>query len=210
MIPSALFLPSSRFPIEISWSPLRPTRHSYAKDQERAFEKVYEPYWATFHKRELCESMNTVTAALITAILGILGLFITSALERRRALRLRELEFRLDRYKEFLQALSEYGANPTFATQLRFTNSLNVILLIGSTGLLQAVKNLVDNYNDQNGSWEKQIPILNRIMLGMRRDLNDAESKHLTEFDFPIIFPDIPPGTKTPSAKSAKAIKKRA
>lgn len=156
-----------------------------------------------------CAPMNTVTAALITAILGILGLFITSALERRRALRLREMEFRLDRYKEFLQALSEYGANPTFATQLRFTNSLNVTLLIGSAGLLQAVKDLVDSYNDKNASWEKQIPILNRIMLGMRRDLNDAETKHLTEFHFPIIFPDIPPGANTPSAKTAKTGKKR-
>ena len=154
--------------------------------------------------------MNTVTAALITAMLGIVGLFIASALERRRALRLRELEFRLDRYKEFLQALSEYGANPTFATQLRFTNSLNVILLIGSAGLLQAVKDLVESYNNKNVSWEKQIPILNRIMLGMRRDLNDAGIKHLTEFDFPIIFPDIPPGANTPSAKSAKTGKKRA
>lgn len=151
-----------------------------------------------------CALMNTVTAALITAILGILGLFITSALERRRASRLRELEFRLDRYKEFLQALSEYGANQTFATQLRFTNSLNVILLIGSTSLLQAVKDLVESYNDKNVSWEKQIPILNRIMLGMRRDLNDAETKRLTEFDFPIIFPDISPGPNTPSAQSKK------
>jgi len=141
---------------------------------------------------------------------GILGLFITGALERRRALRLRELEFRLDRYKEFLQALSEYGANPTFATQLSFANSLNVVLLIGSTGLLRAVKDLVDNYNDEKGSSEKQVSILNRIMLEMRHDLNDAESKHLAEFDFPIIFPGIPSGAKTAPAKRAKASKKLA
>ena len=59
--------------------------------------------------------------------------------------------------------------------------------------MLEAVKDLVDNYNDEKGSAEKQIPILNRIMLGMRRDLNDAGSEHLTEFQFPIIFPDIGP-----------------
>ena len=48
-----------------------------------------------------------IVTALIAAWVPILGLFITNALERRRALRLRELEFRLDRYKEFLQALCE-------------------------------------------------------------------------------------------------------
>ena len=103
-----------------------------------------------------------IVTALIAAWVPILGLFITNALERRRALRLRELEFRLDRYKEFLQALCEFGVNRTYATQLRFANSLNVVLLIGSPGLLEAVKDLVDNYNDEKGGAEKQIPILNR------------------------------------------------
>jgi hypothetical protein len=138
----------------------------------------------------------SIVTALIAAWVPILGLFITNALERRRALRLRELEFRLDRYKEFLQALCEFGANRTYATQLRFANSLNVVLLIGSPGLLEAVKDLVDNYNDKKGGAEKQVPILNRIMLGMRRDLNDAGSKYLTEFQFPIIVTDIEPNAE--------------
>jgi hypothetical protein len=145
-------------------------------------------------------TLASLAAALVTALATIFGYFISSALERRRALRLRELEFRLDRYKEFLQALCEFGANRTYATQLRFANSLNVVLLIGSANLLEAVKELVDNYNDEKSSGEKQILILNRIMLAMRRDLNDAESKHLAEFQFPIIFPDIEP-TKTRSAE---------
>ena len=112
-------------------------------------------------------------------------------------------EFRLDRYKEFLQALCEFGANRTYATQLRFANSFNVVLLIGSANLLEAVKDLVENYNDEHGSSEKQIPILNRIVLGMRRDLNDAESKHLAEFRFPIIFPDIVSNAETPSTETS-------
>jgi hypothetical protein len=142
-----------------------------------------------------------VAAALITALVTLLGFFITSALERRRSSRLRELEFRLDRYKEFLQALSEYGANAVFSTQLRFTDSLNVVLLIGSPDLLRAVKELVDNYNDEKGSAERQISILNRIMLAMRHDLN-VESKDLTGFDFPIIFPDLPSTPQTPGPKA--------
>jgi hypothetical protein len=145
-----------------------------------------------------------VAAALITALVTLLGFFITSALERRRSARLRELEFRLDRYKEFLQALSEYGANPVFSTQLRFANSLNVVLLIGSPDLLRAVKDLVDNYNDKKGgSSDRQLPILSRIMLAMRRDLN-VGSKVLTDFDFPIIFPDLPSGAESSSARSAR------
>jgi hypothetical protein len=145
-----------------------------------------------------------VAAALITALVTLLGFFITSALERRRSARLRELEFRLDRYKEFLQALSEYGANPVFSTQLRFANSLNVVLLIGSPDLLRAVKDLVDNYNDKKGgSSDRQLPILSRIMLAMRRDLN-VGSKVLTDFDFPIIFPDLPSGAENSSARSAR------
>jgi hypothetical protein len=77
----------------------------------------------------------SIVTALIAAWVPILGLFITNALERRRALRLRELEFRLDRCKEFLQALCEFGANRTYATQLHFTNSLNVVLSAGGKGL---------------------------------------------------------------------------
>ena len=95
-----------------------------------------------------------------------------------------------------MQALCEFGANRTYATQLRFANSLNVVVLIGSPSLLEAVKDLVDNYNDEKGGAEKQIPILNRIMLGMRRDLNDAGLKYLTEFQFPIIVTDIEPNAE--------------
>ena len=92
--------------------------------------------------------MNTLAplvGTLIGAIGTIFGYFVSNLLERNRALRLRELEFRLDRYKEFLLAFSELSANKTYQTQLRFVNSVNVILLIGSANLLKAVKDLVDN-----------------------------------------------------------------
>jgi len=101
--------------------------------------------------------MNTLAplvGTLIGAIGTIFGYFVSNLLERNRALRLRELEFRLDRYKEFLLAFSELSANKTYQTQLRFVNSVNVILLIGSANLLKAVKDLVDNYNDEDGSAE--------------------------------------------------------
>jgi len=131
--------------------------------------------------------------AVIGASVTLIGYFVSSSLERRRTLRLREMEFRLDRYKEFLLAFSELSGNPTFETQLRFVNSVNVILMIGSAELLEAVKDLVDNYNDEKGTAEMQQSILNRIVFGMRYDLNAPDSKKLVKFEFPIIVPNIKP-----------------
>jgi hypothetical protein len=138
-----------------------------------------------------------ISPTLAVALLGVsatfVGYFVSNALERRRALSLREMEFRLDRYKEFLLAYTELSVNRTYATQLRFVNSVNVILMIGSAELLLAVNELIGNYNDEQGSEENQQPIMDRILLGMRHDLNAADSKRLAHFRFPIIIPDIEP-----------------
>jgi hypothetical protein len=138
-----------------------------------------------------------ISPTLAVALLGVsatfVGYFVSNALERRRALSLREMEFRLDRYKEFLLAYTELSVNRTYVTQLRFVNSVNVILMIGSAELLLAVNDLIRNYNDEQGSEENQQPIMDRILLGMRHDLNAADSKHLAHFRFPIIIPDIDP-----------------
>ena len=142
--------------------------------------------------------------ALLAASVTLIGYFISNFLERWRSVRLRELEFRLDRYKEFLLAFSDLSGNPTYETQLRFVSSVNVILLIGSAGLLKAVKKLVENYNDEEGTEETQRPILDEIVLRMRCDLNAADSKKLAKFEFPIIVPDLKPkkGSKTSSASA--------
>ncbi len=95
---------------------------------------------------------SPVEVAFIGALITLIGFFITDRLERARALRLRNLEFRLDRYKEFWQAFSELSANRTYETQLRFGNGANVVLLIGGMDLLNAVKDLVDNYNSEKPS----------------------------------------------------------
>lgn len=138
-----------------------------------------------------------VSPTLAVALLGVsatfVGYFVSNSLERRRALSIREMEFRLDRYKEFLLAYTELSVNRTYVTQLRFVNSVNVVLMIGSAELLLAVNDLIRNYNDEQGSEENQRPIMDRILLGMRRDLNAAGSKHLAHFRFPIIIPDIEP-----------------
>jgi len=132
-----------------------------------------------------------VAVALLGAAVTVVGYFVTNALERRRALRLRELEFRLDRYKEFLLAFSELAVNPTPETQLRFVNGVNVILLIGSAELLISIEALVNNYNDEAGTGEKQQEILRTLLFRMRGDLGAPDSGKLAEFQFPLIVPDL-------------------
>jgi hypothetical protein len=143
----------------------------------------------------------TVSAPLEIALIGasvtVIGYFLSNALERRRTQRLREMEFRLDRYKEFLLAYSELAGDPRFETWLRFTNGVNVILLIGSASLLHAVRELVDNFNDEKGTLENQRQIMHRIVYRMRGDLNAHDSKQLIGFEFPIIVPAVSPGAKS-------------
>ena len=137
-----------------------------------------------------------LAVALLGALGTVIGYVVSNALERSRTLRLRELEFRLDRYKEFLLSFSEQSVNATFETQLRFANSVNVILMIGSAPLLNAVRDLVDNDGDEKWTAEKQQLILNRIVLQMRSDLNAPDSKQLAKFRFPIIVPDVQPRSR--------------
>ena len=131
-----------------------------------------------------------VFATILGGLGTVVGYFVSNSLERRRAVQLREMEFRLDRYKEFLLAFGQLGGKVTAETQSRFVDSVNVILLIGGSDLLYAVKALVDNYNDPLGTVESQGPLLDRILFGMRRDLNTQKVKKMATFNFPIIVPD--------------------
>jgi hypothetical protein len=132
-----------------------------------------------------------LAVALLGAAVSVIGYFVTSTLDRRRALRLRELDYRLDRYKEFLLSFAEYSANRTLETQLRFVNSVNAILLIGSAELLHSVRDLANNYLDEKGTTEKQQEILRSLIFRMRGDLGLSDSEKLTGFDFPLLVPDL-------------------
>ena len=144
---------------------------------------------------QLCsmEIPTPITVALLGGLGTGIGYVISNRLERQKELRLREIEFRLDRYREFLLAFIDDYTQQTFETQLRFVNSTNVILLIGGQGLLHAIKELVDNFNHKTGSIEKQWNIMDRILIQMRRDLDTTGTKELEQgkFKFPMIVPDI-------------------
>jgi hypothetical protein len=139
--------------------------------------------------------MNTnITIALIGGIVALLGHLLSNFLDRRRALRLEEAEFKIARYQEFLFALSAYGSNRNYNTQLDFAKSLNVISLMASEKVLKQVNALVDNYNSPEGTTDAQWPIINRIIFEMRCDLGGRrKAQAFAHFEFPIIFTDIPP-----------------
>src|SRR5215475_1243000 len=135
-----------------------------------------------------------LTIAVLGGLLTLVGYFVSSSLERRRLLNLREMEYRLERYKEFLLSFGEYSANPSYATQLRFVNAVNTILLMGGPLLLRAVKALQDNYVNQG---DRHPEILNQIVTEMRRDLRSPGAQELVGFEFPIMVPDFPPADAT-------------
>ena len=81
----------------------------------------------------------------------LLGHVLSNFLDRRRALGLEQAEFKIARYQEFLFALSAYGSNRNYSTQLDFAKSLNVISLMASEKVLKQVNALVDNYNSPEG-----------------------------------------------------------
>jgi hypothetical protein len=125
---------------------------------------------------------DPIVVAVIAGFITLIGYFITNALERRREVRIREGEFRLSQYKEFLAALTEQAAEYNMQTHVRFVNSVNVLLLIGGPGLLYAIKALVENYNDKDGTEERSWEIIDRILQQMRFDLGAPGTRELEEF----------------------------
>jgi len=134
---------------------------------------------------------DPIAVAVIAGFITLIGYFISSALERRRAMRIREMEFRLSQYKEFLAALTEQEGAYNAETHIRFVNSVNVLLLMGGPGLLYAIKDLIGNYNRKSGSAKRSWEIVDRIIYQMRCDLNAPGARELENFKFPIIVPDL-------------------
>jgi hypothetical protein len=134
---------------------------------------------------------DPIALAVIGGAVTLTGYFVTSSLERRRTARIREMEFRLDRYKELITAFTEQSGRYTYETHLRFVNALNGVLLIGGTQLLRGIQRLVENYNDPEGTAAKSSEILDSILYSMRHDLGAPDTKGMADFYFPIIVPDL-------------------
>jgi len=147
---------------------------------------------------------DPIMVALIAGLVTVVGYFITNTLARRRDVRIREMEFRLSQYKEFFAALTEQKAAYNAQTHVRFVNSMNVLLLMGSPGLLYEIKALVDNYNEPDGTEENAWKIIERILKQMRVDLDAPGIRELEGFEFPIIVPDLDRLREAPKKIRAK------
>ena len=135
------------------------------------------------------DSSTPVVVALVGACATFIGYIITNSLDRRKAMRVREMEFRLDRYKEFLVSFGLESGAQTPETHVRWVAAFNTVLLIGGPRLLHALQALATNYNDDAGTVAKQEPILERIVFEMRKDLS-VENTGLVQFKFPVLSPD--------------------
>ena len=146
---------------------------------------------------------SPITVTLLGGLGTCIGYLISNRLERQKALQLREIEFRLERYREYLLALMDDYSYQTFDTGLQFVNCTNVILLIGGPGLLEALKDFRDNFNNAR-SEDEQWKIVNRIVFQMRCDLNTPDSRQLKEFEFPLIVPPLSRRHKDKPSRSPK------
>jgi len=135
------------------------------------------------------DSSTPVVVALVGACATFIGYIITNSLDRRKAMRVREMEFRLDRYKEFLVSFGLESGAQTPETHLRWVSAFNTVLLIGGPRLLDALRALATNYNDAAGTAKTQKTILEHIVLQMREDLS-VENAGLEQFEFPVLSPD--------------------
>jgi hypothetical protein len=135
--------------------------------------------------------------AVIAGSVALVGHALANILGRWRDVRLKVLEFKLQRYQDFLSAACELMVRPAFESQFRFANTLNVINLMGGKSVLLEVEKLVENYNNEKWSAKKQDKIINQIIACMRSDLGSSLDG-LEAFKFPFIVPDIPPSEPRP------------
>ena len=134
-----------------------------------------------------------IIAGLVTFAAAVIAYF----LERRREHKLKELEFRLDRYKDFLAAFAEIGSGyKTHEAHLKLANAVNSMNLIASRPVLNHVYSLIDYVQSHRGpsySVAEQDEIIRQIILAIRDDLGQDTSA-FRDFSFRTISPGTRPG----------------
>jgi len=140
---------------------------------------------------------TAVLAAPVAAASTLAAALIADFLQRRRDSRLKNLEFKLDRYEEFLAGFAEMGSQrKTHEAHLKIANAVNTMNLWASPPVLRQVYSLLD-YVQSNSSSSysvaEQDRIIRRIIQEIRRDLGQSTSG-LQDFPFRTISPGTRPG----------------
>jgi len=134
--------------------------------------------------------------AILTAVIGALATLIVALMShfsaRRREHQLKNLQFKLDKYADFLGGFAEIGsANKTRDAHLKIANAVNTMNLFASREVLSNVYGLLDYVSSHRGdsySVAEQDRIIQRIILAIRQDLGESTSD-LTNFSFRTISP---------------------
>ncbi|MBZ5665684.1 MAG: hypothetical protein LAO30_13865 [Acidobacteriia bacterium] len=139
--------------------------------------------------------MNTALwVAVIGALATLIAATITHFLARRREYQLRELQFKLDRYVDFLGGFAEFGsATKSHEVHLRIASAVNVMNLIASREVLEQVYRLFDyirTHKDGSYSIVEQDEIIRQIILAIRGDLGQTTAD-IMKFQFRVISPGV-------------------
>jgi uncharacterized membrane protein YccC len=137
-----------------------------------------------------------MNAAILVAVIGAVATLIVAVVShffaRRRDHQLKNLEFKLDRYADFLGAFAEMGSGQkTHEAHLRIANAINTMNLFASRDVLDHVYTLLDYVNthkDITYSVVEQDKIISHIILSIRTDLGE-ETSSLANFPFRTISP---------------------
>jgi hypothetical protein len=137
-----------------------------------------------------------MNVAILTAVIGALGTLIVAMIShfsaRRREYQLKNLQFKLDKYTDFLGGFAEIGgANKTREAHLRIANAVNTMNLFASPEVLSNVYRLLDYVSSHQGdsySVAEQNEIIQGIILAIRHDLGESTSG-LATFSFRTISP---------------------
>jgi hypothetical protein len=137
-----------------------------------------------------------MNAAILVAVIGALATLIVAVIShffaRRRDYQLKNLEFKLDRYADFLGAFAEMGSgHKTHEAHLKVANAVNTMNLFASRDVLSHVYALLDyvsTHKDTTYSVVEQNKIISDIILSIRADLGE-ETSSLADFPFRTISP---------------------
>ena len=142
--------------------------------------------------------MLGIWVAVITGMLTILAAIITHYLAKRRELEIREAEYKLERYKDFLDSLAGIGSGyKTYEAHTSFANAVNTLNIAANKKVLEAVYEVVEYIETHKGedyTIAEQNRILSRLMLEIRRDLHPRTLKDFARFEFHFFSYGLRPG----------------
>jgi hypothetical protein len=133
-----------------------------------------------------------IWAATVGGLATLLVATISHLFSRRREYQLKNLQFKLDRYADFLGGFAEIGSEQkTHEAHLRIASAVNTMNLFASREVLEHVYALLEyvrSHQDQSYSRERQEEIIRKIIVAIRSDLG-GKTSDLSNFAFRMISP---------------------